>query len=75
MLLLVYVCPPAAVLLMGRPVSAILNLLLTGLFLWAPGVKHALAIYADWRVSKHCDRIVDAINHPAYMRCGCCRCR
>lgn len=63
-------CPPLAVLLMGRPFSACWNLILTGLFLWVPGVKHALVCYADHKIDKKVDKVVDAINHPSHASSG-----
>ena len=41
--LLAIVLPPVAVLLCGKPIQAILNLLLTLCF-WIPGVVHALFV-------------------------------
>ncbi len=74
MILLCYLFPPLAVLLMGRPFSAVLNLGVTAFLFWVPGIKHALHIYADWRVTKHVDRVVDAVNYPAHVERGCnCR--
>lgn len=68
MLLLCFICPPLAVLFMGRPFSAILNSLLTLFLFWVPGIKHALVVYADWKSERQVSRIVTAINHPAYLR-------
>lgn len=70
MILLCYLFPPLAVLLMGRPFSACLNLGLTAFLFWVPGIKHALYIYADWKVTRHVDRVVDAVNMPAYVKAG-----
>jgi uncharacterized membrane protein YqaE (UPF0057 family) len=46
--------PPLAVLLAGKPVQALLNILLT-LFFWIPGMLHALFVvhghYADQRTA------------------------
>jgi uncharacterized membrane protein YqaE (UPF0057 family) len=70
MLLLCYAFPPLAVLLMGKPFSAVLNLFLTAFLFWIPGIKHALVCYADWKVSKHVDRMVGAVNNPAYVKKG-----
>lgn len=65
MLFFVYVCPPLAVLFMGRPFSAILNCYLT-LFGWVPGVKHALVIYGDRKVNKITNRMTKAISEPKW---------
>lgn len=70
MLVLCYICPPLAVLLMGKPFSAVLNVFLTGLLFWIPGIKHALVCYADWTADKKFNRVVDAINHPSYIKAG-----
>lgn len=75
MILLCYLFPPLAVLLMGRPFSAVLNLFLTAFFFYVPGVRHALAVYADYRSQRHVGRIVDAVNRPAHLSCQCCRYR
>lgn len=62
-----YVFPPFAVLLMRRPFSAVLNCFFT-MFGWVPGVKHALVLFADYRVNGHVNTIAGAINRPAYTR-------
>lgn len=66
-LFLCYVCPPLAVLLMGRPFSAVMNCFFT-MFLWVPGVGHALVCYADYKGGKHVKTITRAINNPEYVR-------
>lgn len=70
-----YICPPVAVLMMGKPFSAILNVFITGLCFWGPGIKHALVCYADYKVDRQLGKVVDAINHPAHLdrRCGRCQ--
>ena len=68
MLLLCYIFPPLAVLLMGRPFSAMYNFLL--FIFWIPGIKHALVCYADWKSGQHVDRVVGAINNPAHAKGG-----
>jgi len=70
MLVLCYICPPLAVLLMGKPFNAVFNVFLTGLLFWIPGIKHALYCYADWAADKKFNRVVDAINHPSYVQAG-----
>lgn len=62
-LFLCYVFPPAAVFFMGRPFSAFLNMFLC-CFFYVPGVKHALACYADYKV----DGVKRAIHHPKWTR-------
>lgn len=53
--LIAIICPPLAVLLIGRPIQAVLNLVLTVLG-WAPGVIHAILVVnekkADRRMRK-----------------------
>lgn len=66
-LFLCYVFPPAAVLFMGRPFSAIMNCFFT-LFGWVPGVKHALIVYADYKLNKMGNKVVRTIDHPAWTR-------
>jgi uncharacterized membrane protein YqaE (UPF0057 family) len=45
--LLAIILPPVAVLLCGKPVQALLNLVLT-LFFWIPGVVHAHSPRVRW---------------------------
>jgi uncharacterized membrane protein YqaE (UPF0057 family) len=67
LLFLCYVCPPLAVLLMGRPFSAVGNFVCT-MFFWVPGIKHALVCYADYKGTKSVKQITGAINNPAWAR-------
>lgn len=62
--LLAILLPPVAVLLCGRPVQALLNLVLT-LFLWVPGVVHACLVVHDHLEDKRADRIVRAVKGRA----------
>ncbi|PYZ98106.1 YqaE/Pmp3 family membrane protein [Alteribacter lacisalsi] len=55
MYLLAVLLPPVAVLLVGRPFQAILNLILT-LFFWLPGAIHACFIVADHNQEKRMKR-------------------
>lgn len=66
-LFLCYVFPPLAVLFMGRPFSAVLNLFMTS-FGWVPGVRHALVCYADKRGTKAVKQLTNAINHPEWAQ-------
>jgi hypothetical protein len=59
-----------AVMLMGKPFSAVLNVMLTGLFFWIPGIKHALVCYADYKAEQQFGRVVDAVNNPAWVQAG-----
>jgi uncharacterized membrane protein YqaE (UPF0057 family) len=60
-LLFCIICPPFAVLLCGRPISAFFNMFLC-LFGYVPGVMHAYAIHNDSHTSKQTKRIVKAIK-------------
>ena len=53
--------PPLAVFLCGKPLQALLNILLTLLF-WVPGVIHALLVVNGHLADKRTDRIVKAIQ-------------
>ena len=59
--LLAIILPPIAVLLCGKPVQAILNLLLTILF-WIPGVVHALFVVHSHLADKRTDRVLEAVE-------------
>jgi len=59
--LLAILLPPVAVLLCGRPFTALVNLFLT-LLLWIPGMIHALVIVADYNANKRTDRVVAAMK-------------
>jgi uncharacterized membrane protein YqaE (UPF0057 family) len=67
MLFLCYTCPPLAVLMMGRPFSSVLNMFLCCMF-YVPGVKHALSVYADYKINKVSGRLEGAIHNPAWTR-------
>jgi uncharacterized membrane protein YqaE (UPF0057 family) len=57
MYLLAILLPPVAVLLNGKPVQALLNLLLTLLF-WVPGVIHAILVVMDEKAERRTARII-----------------
>ena len=59
--LLAIILPPIAVLLCGKPVQAILNLLLTILF-WIPCVVHALFVVHSHLADKRTDRVLEAVE-------------
>jgi len=59
--LLAILLPPVAVLICGRPMQAVLNLLLT-LFFWLPGAVHAVLVVNDHLADKRADRIVRAMQ-------------
>lgn len=53
--LVAILCPPVAVLFTGRPISALLNVVLT-LFFWIPGIIHALIVQnADANERRHAE--------------------
>lgn len=51
MYLLAIVLPPVAVLLVGKPVQALLNFVLT-LFFWIPGAIHAILVVNEKKANK-----------------------
>jgi uncharacterized membrane protein YqaE (UPF0057 family) len=55
------ICPPFAILLCGKPISAMFNMFLC-LFFWIPGVIHAFAVVDQSHTSKQTKQIVRAIN-------------
>jgi uncharacterized membrane protein YqaE (UPF0057 family) len=61
--LLAIILPPVAVLLRGKPIQALLNLVLT-ICLWLPGVIHAWIVInganADARMKKQAKLIAEA---------------
>lgn len=67
LLTLCYVCPPLAVLLMGRPFGMMLNMFMIfgG---WNNMVKHALVCYADRRGAQYTGKMTSAINAPAWTK-------
>ena len=62
--LLAILLPPVAVLLCGKPVQALLNLVLT-LFFWVPGAVHACLVVHEHLADKRADRIVAAARTRA----------
>jgi uncharacterized membrane protein YqaE (UPF0057 family) len=56
MYLLAIVLPPVAVLLCGKPIQAILNLILT-FFFWFPGAIHAVLVVKDKKDDKRIERL------------------
>ena len=49
--------PPLAVLFCGKPIQALLNILLT-LFFWIPGVIHAMLVVSSHHADKRQERLV-----------------
>lgn len=58
MYLLAILLPPVAVLMVGRPMQAILNLVLT-LFFWLPGAIHAVLLVNESKADKRSKKQVD----------------
>ena len=56
---LAIILPPVAVLLCGKPIQFVLNILLTLLF-WIPGVIHAILVVNSHLADKRTDRLVKA---------------
>lgn len=67
LLTLCYICPPLAVLFMGRPFASMMNMFMIfgG---WSNMVKHALVCYADRRGSQYTGKVNKSINSPAWTR-------
>jgi uncharacterized membrane protein YqaE (UPF0057 family) len=59
--LLAIICPPAAVLLCGKPIQAILSLLLTMMF-WFPGVIHALLVVSSHKADVRNKKLIREIR-------------
>jgi uncharacterized membrane protein YqaE (UPF0057 family) len=59
--LLAIFLPPVAVLLTGKPIQALINLVLT-LCLWVPGVIHAILVVNGHYADKRTGRIVNAMK-------------
>lgn len=53
--------PPVAVLLAGKPIQALINLLLTLLF-WVPGVVHACLVVHEHYNDKRTRQIIAAMK-------------
>jgi uncharacterized membrane protein YqaE (UPF0057 family) len=59
--LLAFLIPPLAVLLCGKPIQAILSLILTVLG-WVPGVIHALFVVHNHYEDQRAERIIRAMK-------------
>lgn len=63
--LLAILLPPVAVLLCGKPLQALLNLILT-LFLWLPGAVHAILVVNSHLADERIKELAKAIqSRPA----------
>lgn len=61
MYLLAIVLPPVAVLFSGKPLQALLNLVLT-LFFWFPGALHAILVVKDVKDDKRMSRYINNLH-------------
>ena len=61
--LLAIILPTVAVLLIGRPLTALLNVFLTCLF-WVPGIIHAFMVVNEYKADKRANRMARTINRP-----------
>lgn len=59
--LLAIILPPVAVLLCGKPLEALLNIVLTLLF-WFPGALHALFVVNSHHADQRTGRMVKAMK-------------
>lgn len=59
--LLAILLPPLAVLLTGKPLQALLNLVLT-LFVWVPGVVHALFVVNGYHADRRNRELIEALR-------------
>jgi uncharacterized membrane protein YqaE (UPF0057 family) len=55
MYFLAVICPPLAVLLVGKPVQAVLNLILS-LFFYVPGLIHAIMVVSEHKADKRSEK-------------------
>lgn len=53
--------PPIAVLSCGKPVQALLNIVLT-LCVWAPGAVHAILVVNQYHEERNTDRLIRAMR-------------
>ena len=59
--LLAIILPPIAVLICGKPIQALLNLVLT-ILLWIPGMIHALFVVNGYHADRRTDKVIEAIK-------------
>jgi uncharacterized membrane protein YqaE (UPF0057 family) len=59
--LLAVVCPPAAVLLLGKPYQGVINLALT-LLLYVPGVLHALSVVSHYNTQRRNETLMRLVS-------------
>jgi len=59
--LLAILLPPVAVLLCGKPMQALLSVLLT-LCLWVPGIIHAILVVNSHNADKRNEKLIEAVR-------------
>ena len=59
--ILAVLLPPVAVLMCGKPVQALFNLILT-LLLWIPGIIHAMFVVNSYLADQRAKQIKEAIS-------------
>lgn len=59
--ILAFIFPPLAVLLVGKPFQALINLVFTCLF-WFPGTIHAILVINEKKADKRAERQAKMIN-------------
>lgn len=62
--LLAIFLPPVAVLLCGKPLTALLNIILT-LLLWIPGVIHAMLVVNSYYADERNKQLIKAMEKQA----------
>jgi uncharacterized membrane protein YqaE (UPF0057 family) len=62
--LLAVVLPPLAVLLVGKPFQAILNVILC-LCLWVPGCVHAVFVVHEHKANQRQKKLIEALQATA----------
>ncbi len=59
--LVAVIFPPLAVLMLGKPVQALLNLLLTAFF-WVPGIIHAVVLIGEHNADRRNRELIRALD-------------
>jgi uncharacterized membrane protein YqaE (UPF0057 family) len=59
--ILCIIFPPLAVLLVGKPIQALINLVLSLIF-WFPGVIHAFLVVNEKKADKRAEKMAKMIN-------------
>lgn len=64
MYLLAVLLPPLAVLICGKPVQALINLLLC-LLLYIPGIIHAVMVVNEYKADRRAERLLETAKRSA----------